>query len=68
MPDFDNNEEYVRDDEPQYGDGFEVGDDWGPENTDDLGFDSPTDFDEYEMNPEDSFEDAGDQYDIEYDR
>lgn len=27
-------------------------DDWGPENDDNLGFDSPTDFDEYEMNPD----------------
>lgn len=42
-------------------------DDWGPENDDDLGFDSPTDFDEYEMNYDDSYE-AGDPYDIEYDR
>ena len=43
-------------------------DDWGPENDDDLGFDSPTDGDEYEMNPDDSFEDPHDPYDIEYDR
>lgn len=43
-------------------------DDWGPLNDDDLGFDSPTDFDEYEMNPDDCMADAGDQYDMEYDR
>lgn len=33
-----------------------------------AGMDSPTDFDEYEMNPDDSFEDPHDPYDIEYDR
>lgn len=33
---------------------------------DDL--DSPTDFDEYEMNPDDCAPDAADQYDFEYDR
>lgn len=43
-------------------------DDWGDENDDDLGFDSPTDGDEYVMNPDDSFEDPYDPYDIEYDR
>lgn len=43
-------------------------DDWGDENDDTLGFDSPTDFDEHEMNPDDCAADAGDQYDIEYDR
>lgn len=44
-------------------------DDWGPENDDTLGFDSPTDWDEYEMNPDDCFEiDSGDHYDMEYDR
>jgi hypothetical protein len=40
-------------------------DDWGPEGP---GLDSPTDFDEYEMNPDDCAADAGDQYDFEYDR
>ena len=40
---------------------------------DDTGLDSPTDFDEYEMNPDDSVEDYGvydlvDYYDYEYDR
>ena len=39
-----------------------IDDDW--ENIECL--DSPTDFDEYEMNPDDSFE-AGDVFDIEYD-
>lgn len=43
-------------------------DDWGDENDDNLGFDSPTDWDEYEMNPDDCAPDAGDQYDFEYDR
>lgn len=43
-------------------------DDWGNENDDQMGFDSPTDFDEHEMNPDDCLADAGDQYDIEYDR
>lgn len=47
---------------------YQKDDDWGPENTDDLGFDSPTNSDEYEMNPEDCFEDPFDPYDIEYDR
>lgn len=42
-------------------------DDWGPENNDNLGFDSPTDSDEREMNYDDSYY-AGDIYDIEYDR
>lgn len=41
-------------------------DDWGPENIDSLGLDSPTDFDEYEMNYDDSY-DTGDHYDMEYD-
>lgn len=41
-------------------------DDWGPENDDDLGFDSPTDSDEHEMNYDDSYY-AGDYYDMEYD-
>jgi len=41
-------------------------DDWGDEFDDSL--DSPTDFDEHEMNPDDCLADAGDQYDIEYDR
>ena len=40
-------------------------DDWGDEGP---GLDSPTDFDEYEMNPDDCLADAGDQYDYEYDR
>lgn len=43
-------------------------DDWGQENGDTLGFDSPTDFDEHEMNPDDCAPDTGDPYDIEYDR
>jgi len=43
-------------------------DDWGDENDDNLGFDSPTDFDEYIMNEDDCAPDAGDQYDMEYDR
>lgn len=47
---------------------FDLDDDWGDENDDNLGFDSPTDFDEYEMNPDDCAPDAGDQYDFEYDR
>ena len=34
---------------------------------DDLSLDSPTDFDEHEMNADDCA-DAGDQFDIEYDR
>jgi hypothetical protein len=42
-------------------------DDWGPENDDNLGFDSPTDFDEHEMNYDDCYE-AGDPFDFEYDR
>lgn len=42
-------------------------DDWGPENDDNLGFDSPTDFDEYEMNYDDCYT-AGDAHDMEYDR
>jgi len=41
-------------------------DDWGPENND--CWDSPTDFDEYEMNADDSFEDPRDPYDMEYDQ
>ena len=49
-------------------DALEFDDDWGPENDDNLGFDSPTDFDEHEMNPDDCAADAGDQYDFEYDR
>ena len=40
-------------------------DDWGDEGP---GLDSPTDFDEYEMNPDDCLADAADQYDFEYDR
>jgi hypothetical protein len=42
-------------------------DDWGPENDDNLGFDSPADSDEYEMNYDDCYE-AGDPFDMEYDR
>ena len=34
----------------------------------DEGLDSPTDFDEHEMNPDDCAPDAGDPYDMEYDR
>ena len=67
MPDFDTNEEYHQDD-TWIDDPKRHGDDWGPENTDDLGFDSPTEHDEYEMNPDDSFEDPVDPFDIEYDR
>lgn len=40
----------------------------GDDYDDDLGLDSPTDGDEYEMNPDDAFEDPYDPYDIEYDR
>jgi hypothetical protein len=43
-------------------------DDCGSENHNDFGIDSPTDFDEHEMNPDDCAPDAGDQYDMEYDR
>ena len=42
-------------------------DDWGSENDDNLGFDSPTDFDEHEMNYDDCYM-AGDPFDMEYDR
>ena len=38
---------------------------WGYDDED--GLDSPTDFDEYEMNADDSFEDPRDPYDMEYD-
>lgn len=43
-------------------------DDWGPENNDCWGRDSPTDFDEHMMNEDDCAPDAGDPHDIEYDR
>ena len=46
--------------------GCDMDDDWGPENND--CWDSPTDFDEYEMNAEDCFEDPCDPYDMEYDQ
>lgn len=56
---------WVRTDELDFDD-LGGDDDWGDEFDDSL--DSPTDFDEYEMNPDDCLADAGDQYDIEYDR
>jgi hypothetical protein len=78
MPDFEDvaYEDHVSSNTNDYDNGMPVGPvtgtegDWDDDDDqweDDLGLDSPTDWDEHEMNADDCA-DAGDQFDIEYDR